>query len=163
MTAAPAARHPVDPELLHRAAARVRELAAGYQPPSFGHVPNPDAALFLCAIDHRTGYRGRYLVGGRGPFSGSALLWELACAKERRQPDALSAGRQSGHDLALGADVDEQSDMMTIGGDRAARAAECGADRGAGRVGLRGGSSYWRPVTGQDRSETEATAGFRTS
>jgi hypothetical protein len=74
-----------------RVATRVRELAAAYDPPSFGHVPNADAALFLCAIDHRTGYRGRYLVGGRGPFEGSALLWELGCLAERRHPGTLSA------------------------------------------------------------------------
>jgi hypothetical protein len=76
---------------IERVAARVRELAAAYEPPSFGHVPHAEAALFLCAIDHRTGYRGRYLVGGRGPFEGSALLWELGCLAERRHRGTLSA------------------------------------------------------------------------
>ena len=57
-----------------RVSARVQELAAAYDPPSYDHVPDADAALFLCAVDHRTGYRGRYLVGGQGPFEGSALL-----------------------------------------------------------------------------------------
>ena len=55
---------------VERVAERVRELADGYEPPSFSHVPDPDAALFLCAIDHRSGYRGRYLVGGRGAVRG---------------------------------------------------------------------------------------------
>jgi 4-hydroxybenzoate polyprenyltransferase len=63
-----------------RIAARVSELAVDYSPPSFAHVPDPDAALFLCAVDHRTGYRGRYLVSGRGPFEGSALLWAVGPA-----------------------------------------------------------------------------------
>jgi hypothetical protein len=116
VSATPAARHPVDPELLRQAAARVRDLAAAYDPPSFGHVPGPDSALFLCAIDHRTGYRGRYLVAGRGPFTGSALLWELACAKERRQPGALSAGSLQ--------DVSERdvANLFRIGGETVAGA-----------------------------------------
>jgi hypothetical protein len=91
VSAAPAARQPADPEFLREAAARVRALAAGYEPPRFEHVPNPDAAVFLCAIDHRTGYQRGHLVGGSGPFEGSALLWELACAEERRRPGTLSA------------------------------------------------------------------------
>jgi hypothetical protein len=80
-----------DPDLA-RVAARVRELAAGYEPPDFAHVPSAEAALFLCAIDHKTGYREAHLVGGRGPFTGSELLWELACAAERECPGTLSAG-----------------------------------------------------------------------
>ena len=75
----------VHAEAVERVAERVRELAASYEPPSFSHVPDPDAALFLCAIDHRTGYRGRYLVGGRGPFEGSALLWAVGLQAARRQ------------------------------------------------------------------------------
>ena len=67
----------VQTEAVERVAGRVRELEDGYEPPSFSHVPDPDAAIFLCAIDHRTGYRGRYLVGGEGPFEGSALLWAV--------------------------------------------------------------------------------------
>lgn len=77
--------------LLEEAAERVRLLADGYEPPTFGHVPDPDAALFLCAIDHRTGYRGRRMVDGRGPFEGSALLWEVALRAARREPGLLTA------------------------------------------------------------------------
>ena len=64
-------------DALARAAARVRRLAAGYEPPGFAHVPGPDAAIFLCAVDHSTGYRESHRVDGRGPFSGSELMWEL--------------------------------------------------------------------------------------
>ena len=78
-------------EAVERVAARVRELAAAYDPPDFAHVPTADAALFLCAIDHKTGYREGHRVGGRGPFEGSELLWELACAAERERPGTLSA------------------------------------------------------------------------
>jgi hypothetical protein len=74
-----------------RVAARVRELAASYEPPDFAHVPTADAALFLCAIDHKTGYVEAHRVEGRGPFAGSELLWELACAEERRRPGTLTA------------------------------------------------------------------------
>jgi uncharacterized protein (DUF2267 family) len=70
---------------------RVRELAAAYEPPDFAHVPNADAALFLCAIDHKTGYEEPHRVEGRGPFSGSELMWELGCAVERHRPGSLSA------------------------------------------------------------------------
>ena len=91
MSPAPAARFPSDPELISRIAARLRHLAGEYQPPRFTEVPGPDAALFLCAIDHRTGYRRAYLVEGRGPYDGSALLWHLGCAAEVRHPGTLSA------------------------------------------------------------------------
>lgn len=73
------------------AAARVRALAAAYQPPDFSDAPGPDAALFLCAIDHSSGYEHSHLVEGAGPFAGSDLLWHLGCAAERRKPGALSA------------------------------------------------------------------------
>jgi hypothetical protein len=86
VTAAP------DPPL-RAVAHRVRELADSYEPPRFEHVPVPDAALFLCAIDHRTGYRSEHSVGGSGPVGGSELLWELACRRERSDPGTLSARR----------------------------------------------------------------------
>ena len=78
-------------EAVDRVAARVRGLAAAYEPPDFAHVPTVDAALFLCAVDHGTGYREAHHVGVRGPFEGSALLWELACAAERERPGTLTA------------------------------------------------------------------------
>jgi hypothetical protein len=81
---------PARPQI-SQAAARVRELAQGYRPPDFAKAPGPDAALFLCAIDHRTGYREAHLVAGEGPFAGSDLLWALGCADERRDPGLLSA------------------------------------------------------------------------
>lgn len=81
----------VHADAVERVAERVRELADGYEPPSFSHVPNPDAAIFLCAIDHRTGYRGRYLVGGRGPFEGSALLWAVGLQAAQRRDRLLTA------------------------------------------------------------------------
>jgi hypothetical protein len=112
------ARHPTDPHLVSQVAARVAELAAGYQPPDFAEAPGADAALFLCAIDHRTGYRRAYLVGGKGPFDGSALLWALGCAAERRHPGLLSAGSL--------ADVDAPrvEEMFRVGGESVAGAEE---------------------------------------
>jgi hypothetical protein len=83
----------VHAEAVERVAERARELADGYQPPSFSHVPDPDAAILLCAIDHRTGYRGRFLVGGKGPFEGSALLWAVGLQAARRQRGLLTAAR----------------------------------------------------------------------
>jgi hypothetical protein len=86
------ARHPSDQQLITEIAERVRDLASAYEPPAFAHAPGPDAALFLCAIDHRSGYRSAHLVDGEGPYDGSALLWALACAAEDRLPGLLSAG-----------------------------------------------------------------------
>ena len=91
MVGAVDARHPTDPQLISELAERVRGLASGYEPPDFAAAPGPDAALFLCAIDHRTGYRRAYLIGGKGPYDGSELLWALGCAAERRHPGLLSA------------------------------------------------------------------------
>ena len=45
-----------EPVAFERVVARVRESLASYAPPDFAHVPDPDAAIFLCAIDHRTGW-----------------------------------------------------------------------------------------------------------
>jgi hypothetical protein len=112
------ARHSSDPQLISEIAERVRELASAYEPPDFAHAPGPDAALFLCAIDHRSGYRRAYLVGGKGPFDGSALLWALACAAEDREPGLLSAGSL--------ADVDagRVEELLRIGEETAAGADE---------------------------------------
>jgi hypothetical protein len=94
----------------------VRDLARAYEPPHFAEVPHPDAALFLCAIDHRTGYRRGYLVGGKGAYEGSALLWALGLCAERRRPGTLSA---SG--LAEIAPT-EVAEMFRIGGEGVAGA-----------------------------------------
>ncbi len=64
---------------------RVRELRGGYEPPDFGHVSDPDAAIFLCAVDHKSGYRQAHRVGGRGPFRGSELMWEIGLAADRER------------------------------------------------------------------------------
>jgi hypothetical protein len=97
---------------------RLRALATGYRPPRFEYVPDPDAAIFLCAVDHRTGYRRAHLVGGRGPFEGSALLWELACEEERHRPGTLSAP-----DL-LGVPAAAVEHLFRIGGETVAGAGE---------------------------------------
>jgi hypothetical protein len=84
---------PTHSEAVPRVVSRVRELLDGYEPPGFDHTPDPDAALFLCAVDHHSGYRGRYLVGGKGPFEGSELMWAVALRSAQRQPDLLTARR----------------------------------------------------------------------
>jgi hypothetical protein len=79
-------RHPIVVE-------RVRVLADSYTPPDFAEVPCADAAVFLCAIDHRTGYERPHLVAGEGRYTGSALLWALGLDAERRRPGFLTASR----------------------------------------------------------------------
>ena len=106
----------VDPGGVDAVAARVRELAASYRPPDFGEAPGPDAALFLCAVDHRTGFRRAHLVGGEGPFVGSALLWALGCAAERRRPGSLSA------DALADVDAAGVEEIFRIGGETVAGA-----------------------------------------
>jgi hypothetical protein len=86
-------------------AKRVRRLANTYEPPDFGHVPDPDAALFLCAIDHRTGFRDGHVVDGRGPFEGSELLWEVGLRAARRRPGFLTAASLADIDGEAVADV----------------------------------------------------------
>jgi hypothetical protein len=98
-------------EALGRVAARVRELAEGYEPPAFSDAPGPDAALFLCAIDHSTGYRRAYLVGGKGPYDGSALLWALGCAAERRRPGLIRA------DSLLDVSAARVEEIFRVGGE----------------------------------------------
>jgi hypothetical protein len=80
-----------DPEAVKRVVTRVKELAKGYEPPTFDEVPHPDAALFLAAIDHQTGYTEPHMVDGEGPYEGSALLWALGLRAEKRAPGALTA------------------------------------------------------------------------
>jgi hypothetical protein len=104
----------VHAEAVERVAERVRKLADGYEPPSFSNVPDPDAALFLCAIDHRTGYRGRFLVGGTGPFEGSALLWAVGLQAARRRQGLLTAA-------GLGEVTPERvAELFRIGGETVA-------------------------------------------
>jgi hypothetical protein len=114
----PAAPLAPTPDAVARVSSRVRALAEGYEPPDFAEVPHPDAALFLSAIDHRTGYRSGYLVGGKGPYAGSALLWALGLSAERRRPGTLCA---SGLAEIGGAGVAE---MFRIGGETVAGAGE---------------------------------------
>src|SRR5947199_5331402 len=114
---------------LDRVAERVRALAGGYQPPTFEHVPDPDAALFLCAVDHRTGYRARYLVGGRGPFEGSALMWELGLRAARRERGLLTAARLVDVGAGRGAEI-FRSGAGTV--DDAERRAARGSDLARG-------------------------------
>lgn len=116
----------VEAKTTRRVAERVRELAAGYDPPDFAHVPDPDAAIFLCAVDHRTGYRGRHPVDRRGPFEGSALMWELGLRAARRRPGWLSAP------ALVDVDAEVVAEAFSIGGETLA-----GADRRA---------SLWRDL-----------------
>jgi hypothetical protein len=81
----------VDADALKRVVTRVKKLAKDFEPPSFDHVPHPDAALFLSAIDHQTGYTEPHMVDGEGPYEGSDLLWALGLRAERRAPGALTA------------------------------------------------------------------------
>jgi len=67
-----------DPGVFARVGERATRLFESYRPPDFAHIPDPDAALFLCAVDHRTGYRHAHLVAGEGPYEGSALMWAVA-------------------------------------------------------------------------------------
>jgi hypothetical protein len=81
----------VDSDALKRVTTRVKKLAADYEPPTFAEVPHPDAALFLSAIDHQTGYSEPHMVDEEGPYDGSALLWALGLRAEKRAPGALTA------------------------------------------------------------------------
>ena len=78
-------------------AARAQEIAAEYRPPDFAHVPSADAALFLTAIDHGTGFDRPCVVEADGPYEGSALLWALGVRAEKgrvgtlRRPGAESS------------------------------------------------------------------------
>jgi hypothetical protein len=121
-----------------RVTARVRELADSYEPPRFDHVPDADAALFLCAVDHSTGYRGRYLVGGAGPFEGSALMWACGLRAHARERGLLRAERLrevSGDQVAA---------WFRIGGETVTdpeRRAELWRDLAAGVAGTYAGSA----------------------
>ena len=83
-----------------RAADRVRGLFAAYEPPSVAHVRDPDAALYLCAVDHQTGYERAHVVDGEGPFSGSELMWSVALAAAASEPGLLTAARLADVDAA---------------------------------------------------------------
>jgi hypothetical protein len=119
-------------------ARRVRELAAGYAAPTFDHVPDPDTALFLCAVDHRTGYREEHAVAGEGPYGGSALLWAVAIDAAGRDPGALSAPRL--RDVS----ADRVAEMLRVDGETVAdpeRRAELWRDLAAGMERDHGGEA----------------------
>ena len=85
-----------DPGAFERVGERVARLFEAYDPPDFAHVPDPDAALFLTAVDHRTGYRHAHLVAGEGPLEGSELMWAVALAAAGRSGPRLRAGELHG-------------------------------------------------------------------
>ncbi len=101
-----------------RAAERVRKLAAGYEPPDFAHVSDPDAALFLCAVDHKTGYARSHTVDDAGPFTGSELMWRLAL---HAPPGTFSASRLRDVTAAEVADWFRADDETVADPDRRAR------------------------------------------
>jgi hypothetical protein len=76
-----------------RTVARVRGLARAYEPPDFAHVPDPDAAIFLCAVDHKTGYSEPHALDGAGPYSGSELMWICGLRAAAAEHGLLSAKR----------------------------------------------------------------------
>jgi len=82
---------PASEDAVARVARRVSELFGDYEPPDFAHVPDAGAAIFLCAVDHRTGYQRAHLVEGEGPLEGSELMWARALAETRRRPGLLTA------------------------------------------------------------------------
>jgi len=81
------------PDTWVRVVERVSELAREYEPPAFSHVPDADAALFLCAVDHKTGYEREHRVDGAGPYSGSELMWVVGLRSADREPGLLTAAR----------------------------------------------------------------------
>ena len=101
-------------DAVSRVAERVRQLAERYEPPTYAHVPDADAAIFLCAIDHATGYGGRYLVGGRGPYQGSALLWAVGLRAAERRQGLLTA--RSLRDVS----TERVAELFRIGGETVA-------------------------------------------
>jgi hypothetical protein len=129
----------VSGDAVARVAARVRELLSAYRPPDFGHVPDADAALFLCAVDHKSGYAGSHPVDGGGPLRGSALMWAvgLRAARER-------GGRWLTAAELAGVTADEVGAAFRIGdetvGDPERRAA-IWRDLAAGLVRDHGGSA----------------------
>jgi hypothetical protein len=125
-------------EATDRVAVRVGELAASYEPPRFEHVADPDAAIFLCAIDHSSGYRGRYLVGGEGPFEGSALLWAVGLRAAARERGLLRAHR-----------------LREIGGDRVAALFRIGGETVSDPEGR---AELWRDLADGLASEYEGSA-----
>ena len=93
----------------------MRRLAAAYAPPRFEEAPGPDAALFLTAIDHRSGYRRAHDVEGEGPFDGSALLWRLGAVAERRDAGLLSAAKLRAVDAATVEEIFRAGDETVAG------------------------------------------------
>jgi hypothetical protein len=116
---------------LSAAVDRVRALLADYAAPDFAHVPDPDAAIFLCAVDHRTGYREPHAVDGEQALTGSALMWAVALARARTDPGLLTAPRLA--DVS----ADEVAVLFEAGGETVAdpgRRAALWRDLAAGLV-----------------------------
>ncbi len=95
----------------------MRDLRATYEPPDFAHVPDADAALFLCAVDHKTGYERPHDVGGGDPVSGSELMWAVALANAEGE---LRADRLRAIDAARVAEIFSIDDETVADPDRRA-------------------------------------------
>lgn len=126
-------------EAFAQVAARVRALLATYRPPDFAHVPDPDAALFMCAVDHKSGYEGTYAVDGEGSLRGSALMWAvgLRAARER-------GGSWLSAPALVSVKADEVAEAFRIGGETVRdpdRRAALWLDLAAGLIRDHGGSA----------------------
>ena len=95
---------------------RVRELWRDYTPPDFAHIPGPDAEIFLCAVDHLTGYDRAHLVDGEGPFQGSELMWAAAL----RRSELLNAAALREVQAAMVAELFSVDDETVADPDRRA-------------------------------------------
>ena len=95
---------------------RVRELRRDYVPPDFAHVPSPDAAVFLCAVDHKAGYERAHRVDRNGPYAGSELMWAVAL----RRPERLTSSALRDVDSATVAHLFAVDDETVAGPDRRA-------------------------------------------
>ena len=75
-------------------------------------MPDPDAAIFLCALDHKTGYARPHRVGASRPLSGSELMWALGLRSAEREPGLFTARRlreATAHDVSRWFGIDEEA------------------------------------------------------
>ena len=128
-----------DDRRLDRIAERVRELAETYAAPGFAHVPDPNAAIFLCAVDHKAGYARPHIVDGEGPLRGSELMWAVGLRSARSRPGfALHA------EALAEIDAIEIAAAFAVEGDTVAgpeRRAALWRDLSAGLIGYYDGSA----------------------
>ena len=121
----------------------------------------PTRRLFLCAVDHKSGYERSHEVDGRGPFRGSELMWEVGLARPPRPgrlAAAASLARSAGRRSRTRSGSATRRSPIPTAGPRCGATSPAGLDRGPRRARQRDCSPPQAAASAASRAARPAVA-----